>query len=152
MSGYAKAYLMRLRHLNARINTLLDKSWAHKEAAGRATSRLTATRVSGTSNHSQVEDNVIRYIMAEQQADRLIDEFVDAKREAKRLIEQIDAERFRVVLTARYIDLLDWEGVRQVMRPLYGERLSIQTVYNVHGYALLAFEKILENQNLTARE
>ena len=57
--------------------------------------------------------------------------------EARRLISRIPQERFREVLTLRYICGHSWRTVRDEM-DYAGEK----SVYKVHGWALQAAEKI----------
>ena len=69
----AKRYLLEYLPLRKRRDALLDELDRTQEASLRATSRLTATRLSGTSGHGGFENNAIRYVDCEEVLKKHID-------------------------------------------------------------------------------
>ena len=86
----AKRYLMEYRTMVRRRDALLDELDRLKEANQRATSRITAVRLSGTSGHGGFENGAIRVVDGENQLQeviRHIDECLRARLTYNRLIQ-----------------------------------------------------------------
>ena len=132
----AKQYLNRLRVMHKHIDKILERKQRYKFQAYRPTSSVTALRNSGTDHHSQVEDGVIKLIMAEEKADHLTDELVAAKREALALIECMAIDKQRQIIMLRYIEARQWEDICAAMN------CSCEIVNNWHGKALIELEAI----------
>jgi hypothetical protein len=126
----AKRYLMEYRSLVKRRDALLDELDRLREANQRATSRLTATRLSGTGGHGSFEDGAIRAIDAEGALNAIILQLDVSITERLGVIEQLNDERQKLVLTYRYINGWDWPEIMRVMN--YAERQA----FSIHGKAL----------------
>jgi len=133
----AKRYLMEYRNLIKRRDALLDELDRLREANQRATSRLTAVRLSGTGGHGGFENGAIRAVDTEASLRKVIariDACLDARLAA---IEGLTDERQKLVLTYRYINGWGWREIGQVMG--YEER----QVFRVHGDALAGIPRDL---------
>ncbi len=134
----AKQYLMDYRTLVKRRDALLDELDRMREATMRATSRMTATRLSGTSSHGGMEDSILRVIDGEERLKQVIagiDEALDVRLS---LIDQLTDERQKLVLTYRYINGLGWGEVIQKMQ------LSDRPVFIFHGKALSEISRLIK--------
>jgi DNA-directed RNA polymerase specialized sigma subunit len=134
----AKQYLMDYRALVKRRDALLDELDRMREATMRATSRMTATRLSGTSSHGGMEDSILRVIDGEERLKQVIagiDESLDARLS---LIDQLTDERQKLVLTYRYINGLGWDEVIRKMQ------LSDRPVFIFHGKALTEISRLIQ--------
>lgn len=133
----AKEYLRQLYFIDARINSKIRLRDHYKYMAGGGTSGVSALRDSGTSNHSKVEDYVIKMVDLEREIDAEVDALVDLRREAVALIALINDDRYRTILTMRYIDMAMWEFIGEAIH--YNKRQA----QRLHGKALLAFQTVM---------
>ena len=142
----AKEYLQSVRRANTDADRHISRLEHYREAAGYGTGKREATRISGTSQRSRVEDNVCALIDLEReamaQANCAVDVYVDAKEEARQVIERIPRQDYRTVLTLYYLDCLTWDKVAERMGK------SRQWVHRLHGWALVVFERIWKNHNI----
>ena len=68
-----------------------------------------------------------------------IEEYIELKEEAIKLIDSMSDGRHRLVLTYRYINGKTWEEIAVEMHYTY------QWVHRLHGQALIEFEKVLKS-------
>ena len=139
----AKRYLLEYLPLRRRRDALLDELDRTQEASLRATSRLTATRLSGTSGHGGFENSAIRYVDCEAVLQKHIDRIGRCLEERLDMIERLPDERQKLVLTYRYINGCEWEEICQVMH--YQER----QVFEHHGRALFEITQLLKVRSKT---
>lgn len=101
----------------------------YTDLATSATSSMEAVRVSGTGNHSKVEDNVVRLIDARGILGKELARCESVIAEAERLVSMLKGPKYSVT-TYRYLMGMQWDEVAQAVR--YDERY----VYKLHGWAL----------------
>lgn len=141
----AKEFLQSVRRANTDADRHVSRLEHYREAAGYGTGKREASRISGTSQRSRVEDNVCAMIDYEREhqlmgrANDAVDEFVDRRKTACDIIALIPRERYREVLYRYYIDGLTWRQVAEQMG------IGIRRVYKLHGWALVIFDKIKGN-------
>lgn len=138
----AKEYLQSVRQADSEADRQISILERYREAAGYGTGKHEATRISGTSQRSRVEDNVCALVDYEREhclmdlADEAVDLYVDRREEAASIIRRIPREQYREVLYRYYIDGLTWRQVADQMG------VSMRTVYRLHGWALLVFDRV----------
>ena len=137
----AKQYLMGYRALVQRRDALLDELDRMREATMRATSRMTAVRLSGTSSHGGMEDSILRVVDGEESLKQVIAEIDEALDVRLSLIDRLTDERQKLVLTYRYINGLGWDEVIAKMQ------LSERPVFRFHGEALAGIGKLMKIGN-----
>jgi hypothetical protein len=110
------------------------------DAATRCTGSMEAERVSGTGERSRVESAVCRMVdfEREQHLTARIDALVDMRQSAERIIARIESPRFRQVLRLRYLQMESWTWGWRRIASVMG--LPLTTVYELHGWALQAYE------------
>ena len=136
-----KAYLERAARLDMSIQTKLEQVEQFRSLAYKITSVIRAdSGVSGSTPKSALEDSVIKLCMAEQELDRQIDRFVDAKREIEGLLEHMEIDEERTLLEWRYLCLKSWEDIANAMH------FSKSYAYQLHRRALESFETILRTK------
>lgn len=135
----AKRYLMEYRTMVRRRDALLDELDRLKEANQRATSRITAVRLSGTSGHGGFENGAIRAVDGENQLQEVIRHIDECLRVRLVLIEQLPDERQKLVLTYRYINGDGWSWIMKTMH--YAERQA----FRVHGEALAEICRLMKD-------
>lgn len=134
----AKVYLGQLRFKNAKINSLLARRQRYKDLASRSTAVYRDMPGGGRRGSSSVEEYVCKIVELEREIDRRIDEYVDLTREIDALIRSVADERYRAVLTLRYINEWSWTKIAQEMN------YSVDWVWKLHGRALLEFDRVIK--------
>lgn len=118
----ARSSIKRVKAIKARMDFYMD-------LATKATSSLEAVRVSGTGNHSKVEDNVVRLIDAQELLDKELARSEHVIAEAERLIATLEEPKHSI-MAYRYLMGMRWDEIAQVVS--YDKRY----VYKLHGWAL----------------
>lgn len=132
----AKEYLSQAFRLDQQINSKLEQVARLKHMATQATGRFQAERISGTPQHSPMEDAVSKLIDLEYEINDDIDRLVDLKREMAAWIEKMGDPSCRLLLAMRYLDGNLWEKIALKLGydPL--------RVHQLHGRALKEFNLI----------
>ena len=136
----AKAYFEAVRNAERQLWLIKQQQRHAMEMAtrmgGQSESGIKSPNVS-----SQVESAAIRIadLDADLQAD--VKRYQDLVHQARKLIQQIPQEKFREVLTLRYLCNRPWKAIKALMG-YDGDK----SVFRVHGYALAAAEKILQKE------
>lgn len=171
----AKAYLLGYRHAMANLechvreyNRLcrqyddLQSAW---DRATRATSSITAVRVSGTPNHDSMANAVMDIIRLEQQhadskalyeqykgkADGTLDWLLDDMQRLADVglvrletISLIDDQRLQLLLFWRYfLPHMSWIKIADELSRLTGKHCGEDNVYKLHGKALAEVRRII---------
>ena len=119
--------------VDRRISELYDEVSRLKALSTRATSRWSATRSSGTGNHSNVETAMISVIDLEAQLDSEIDRLNAMRYRIQSAINKMDDERLKRILEMRYIRRKSWEAITIAMG------LQDRQSYYLHAVALEKF-------------
>lgn len=129
----AKVYLSAYPAMKKRLEDLKEELEYIRETATRATSKLTAERVSGTSMKDGMANAVIKGIETEERLQRTINNLSEALTVRLMLIEELEDEWEKLILTERYINGKSWDSV--LKRIPYAK---VQT-FKIHGHALNHF-------------
>ncbi len=141
---WAKNYLMQARYIDKEINLMQLELDQMRELL---TSPKTATikgDVVQEGRKGYYDDKYNKLIVLNEEISHKIDEFIDLKNTMRRQIEKIEDPRYRLVLTSRYINCIkDWDNIAQDLA--YSEKY----IFELHGQALIEFEKVNSLPNLT---
>lgn len=107
----AKEYLERIREIDREIDLLIAERNRTLDIVLQITVDPSDVRVQSGSISSRVENAAIRMIDLSEKIDNKIDEYIDMKAEAGRLIDRLDDSRYRAVLKYRYVDGMRWGNV-----------------------------------------
>lgn len=156
-----KAYMWGYRAIVNRVESLIrererlergldrvDSAW---QRATRATSRMTATRISGTGDHDSMANAVLDIIRYKGDAassaaslgklgeriNREIDAAADALAVRLSMIDRLSDERYKAVMVMRYVEGMDWERVCHALH--YESRW----VFVLHGKALEEIRRMM---------
>lgn len=135
----AKEYLSQLRYKNAKINSLLARQQRYRELASRSTAVYRDIPGGGQSHASSTEEYVCKIVDLGREIDRRIDEYVDLTRAIETLIRSVKDDRYREILTDRYITEWSWSKIAREMH------YSIDWVWELHGQALREFDRLLKS-------
>ena len=134
-------YLRQYAYLKLRRDDLRDELREIRENATRATSRMTAERVSGTSARDGMANAAVKAVGVEKRLETTIRNLEEALNMRVWLIEQMKDEREKTLLTERYISGRSWEEIQSRLF------LGRTAVFKLHGYALQHFWEIYSRQN-----
>lgn len=141
---WAKNYLMQARYIDKEINLMqleLDQMRELLTSPKTATIKGDVVQEGGRSHY---DDKYNKLIGLNEEISHKIDEFIDLKNTMRRQIEKIEDPRYRLVLTSRYINCIkDWDDIAQDLA--YSEKY----IFELHGQALIEFEKVNSLPNLT---
>ena len=132
----AREYMRELLRRSARIDALHERQRHYIALAERMTASYSGMP-GGRRQASRVEEYACKAADLARELDRRIDEYVDLVREAERLISRLPDERYRDVLTYRYLN--GWRFPR-VARAMGYER---KYIYRLHEQALHALDEIV---------
>ena len=130
----AKDYLENIRRIDKLIR---DKQTLHDhymDMATRATSRMTATRVSGTADHSPVADWGVKLVDLERELKRDIDDLYAFRQIAAAAVNSLSDSRLREVIELRYFRGYEW---MRIAREMGFDRSS---VWRLNAKALAALQ------------
>lgn len=132
----AKVYLRQYGAMKLRRDDLKEELMMIRQNATRATSRYTAERMSGTGRHDGMANAAVRAVEVEQKLQRVIGNIEEALEFRVWLIEQMQDEWEKTILTERYINGRDWDEIQDRMH------YSRTSMFELHGRALQSFWKI----------
>lgn len=130
----AKEYLSQAYRMDRKINSKIKQLTSLRESAMRATASIHAKRVSGTSQHSPMEDAIIKLIDLEHEINDDIDKLVDLKREIVIVIDAVKQPEYHLLLELRYLRYKRWEEIADVMN------CSWHNLHYAHAKALMAIK------------
>lgn len=133
-------YLNQYKAMKLRREDLVEELEYIRQKATKATSRITAERVSGTGMHDSMANAVIKGIETEEKLARLIANLEECLNMRLWLIEQLADEWEKTVLTERYINGRSWEDIQ---RRIPFERAE---TFRIHSRALQHFWKLHNDQ------
>lgn len=130
MMNTAKDFFEKCRRLDQRINAKLEEAQRVRALACRTTTSYSDEPRGGSAPQSKVEIGALRLIELEEELNATIDEYVDHRREAQRVIDVLSDSRYRDVLSWRYFSFWSWDKIAEAMGC---ERMQ---VWRLHGRAL----------------
>lgn len=132
-------YLSMYPALKLRRDKLKEELLMIRQNATRATSRMTAVRMSGTGKKDGMANAAIKAVDVEKRLEHIIG-VIEAELDFRlQLIEELENEWEKTLLTMRYINGIDWEGKDSILTKIPFER---SRMYEIHGEALEHFWEI----------
>lgn len=141
----AKTYLKQIRTLDIKIDDCMDEMEQLKSLATKVTCAYGGEVVSGSKNPDKMTAVVAKIIKLQEDINRDVDKYVDIKREAIELLSQVENPTHYKILHSRYVLYKTWEQIACEIGFTY------QWVCQLHGVALLEFEKIMKKSGLLDR-
>ena len=129
-----KEYLRQIRFVDMRIDNKLEQVERLKSKRESITTIL-SDMPRGGSGEDRLNAMTCRIWELEKQIDEDIDTLYDLKQEARERIEDIQDDRYRAILEAKY---LNGHGLKRIADTM---KYDFDWVRKLHGYALLAYEK-----------
>ena len=136
-SSPVKRYLMEYRALIQRRDALLFELERLRSATQRATTSFSTIGHCGAPDTAARENAILRVVDGEAKLMEVIQHIGDALAVRLVLLERLDDERHKTLLTLRYINGLSWE---QIGYDMHYERTQI---FDIHNAALDAIKGIM---------
>ena len=130
-----KQYLQQISRLDEIINNKLAEIAQLRELATSICAVKNNEKVQTTPNFDKIGTAICRIEKAEEEIDKLVDEYVDKKNLIISQIEGIKDETYYEILFARYIEKKNFEKIANEMT------YSFRNITRIHGRALQEFEK-----------
>lgn len=133
-------YLLQVKLCDAHINNKLEELAQLKALATKVTSTLKQDAVSGGGFGDKVGDVVSRIIDMQNEINAAIDEYVDKKKEVKRIIEKVtNPDQLNVLLKCYILH----ESLEQIACEM---GYSYRNICYIHGRALQAVAAVMEEE------
>jgi len=136
----AKEYLKSIKRADAIINEKLKELDQLRGMRYKITQTLKQVVSSGGGSRGGFTDASDRLIDLEREIDRDIDNFVDLKREAGKLLAKLENPKHYQVLHRHYVQFESFEQIAIDFENSY------RWVCIIHGRALQAFQKVMDKQ------
>lgn len=95
-----------------------------------------------TSRINRTEEQYIKYLEYDEKLNKRIDELYDIKQEILTVIDNVEDNRLRELLIARYVNFQKWEEIADS----FG--YDVRHIFRLHRRALAEAEKkLIENEN-----
>ena len=120
---------------------ILQQRREHYLTLAMSVAGLSSTPVQGGEKNSRTESAAIGLAEVADKLEKQAEQYLAAIRPAEELIEKLDKPRHREVLSLHYLQGYSWGRVSVMMG--YQDPKS---VFRVHGWALLAADKILNGR------
>ena len=135
----AKAYLKQVRKLDNLIENKLAEREQWRAIAMSATQQMGGERVQTSSNPQRMADAITKYVGIEMEIDKLVDKFVDKKREIISTIEKLNQKEYDLLhkVYIQYYTLDEYAAKKEK---------SYSWVTTVHGRALKKLQTILDER------
>lgn len=136
----AKEELRQILVDNAKINYKMEELERLKSMATKVTAAMGDEVVSRSRSPYTMENVVDKIIHAQDELNRMIDEFIDKKNYFSAIIDSLDNPAHIRILTGRYYDGKTLEKLSNEMC------YSYRHICNIHGDALQAVEKRMKEK------
>ena len=131
-----KQYLSQIERLDKMIQNKLSEIYQLKTMACSVTVSNEKERVQTSSDNDRLGSTVAKIVDLEKETDRLVDRFVDLKKEIMSIISMIKSERHREILFKKY---LEQKSLYEIAEEL---GMTDRGCKKAHKRALEEFEKI----------
>ena len=134
----AKEYLLSVQRAEHELKLLSEKRRHYEDLINSIGSHMSMAVVQTSGNSSKTETAAIGLVDYTETLAKKEKEYVALIQEANTLIAKIKQDKFREILTKRYLCGKSWKTIRLEMN--YKDEKS---VFRCHGYALRELQKVM---------
>ena len=134
----AKEFLGQIQQTDKQIISLIEQKERHRYYASKGTSTISAVRYGGTSEHSKIEDHVIKMIQFEKTIDKLNSDLMLYKSYVLAFIEMAYNPDHRTLLAYRYIHGWNWRNISMQLN------IDQSTAWRMHEKALVNIQLMID--------
>ena len=136
----AKEYLEKIKWYDVLIDSKLEELATLNSIVKRITPVMNTTGGGASGNQDKLGDTIAKIIDLQEEINRDVDNFVDRKREASRLLKKLENPLHYQILHKRYVLYKTFEQIAA------DTNYSYRNVTHAHGRALQAFDRVLEEE------
>lgn len=141
----AKEYLMQVRLLDRRIAHKREEVEQLKDRAMGITSGLSGSgRVQSTPEADKAGRIIARYVDLEREVEGMLVELCEKRDEIINTIHRLGDHRYVELLYLKYVRYMRLEEIACTMKRADGQPYSFRHILRLHGEALRALEKAIE--------
>ena len=133
----AKEYMLRASRAEAELRLIYKRRQHYSELATAIGVKLTGMP-HATGNSSRVEAGAVALVDLDEELAMRMETYRGIIRDADKKIAQIKQDKFREILTRKYLCMQSWKTIRDEM-----DYKDEKSVYRCHGYALRELQKLL---------
>lgn len=137
----AKDFFLAVRSAEHRLKILRARKLKYREMAS-SIGGMSETNIRSTGNRSRTENAALRLVEIEDELDESANQYVALIDKAELVLNQMHNQRYRDVLTYRYICCMSWRTTADEM-----DYQDVRSAYRVHGWALAAAQRILDKMS-----
>lgn len=137
-----KQYLSQIERLDRMIQNKLAEIYQLKTMACSVTVSNDSERVQTSRDKDRMGSTVAKIVDLERETNNIIDNFIKKRKKIIEQIDKIEDVDYYHVLSMRYVSRSTFEDIAK------NTNWSIRKVFNLHGKALLEFEKLFGNEYL----
>lgn len=134
----AKAYLERIRKCDTQIDNLIAIKQRVRERATVITPSISLAGSQGSKRSDKVGSASVEVADLERELDKAVGRYARQIRKTARMIDQLENPDYIKLLTMRYMEYAPFDQIAKEMGR------SVQGIFYMHGRALEALEKIME--------
>ena len=134
----AKDFMLSVRTAEKELKRISAKKRHYADLAMSIGAKIRVVVVDKTDNGSKTETAAIGLAEMQELLDKLEKEYVSLVKKAEDLIAKLPQEKFRDILTYKYLCDWSWKSIRDQLG--YKDEKS---VYRCHGYALKELQKVM---------
>lgn len=136
----AKVYLKRLHRYDALIKSKRAQRQRLYETATKITPNMSDDGGHGSGFSDKIGNAATKIADLDREIDKSICEYVDLLRAVTQIIERLEKPEHIRVLNMRYVECAPFKKIEEEMG------MTERGVHHLHGRALQAFEKIMEDR------
>lgn len=137
----AKQYLRKIRDLDKEISATLDQIEILHSQVTKTTSVMSDTP-KGQGEQDQLGTSIAKIVDLKKDFGVKLNHFVGLKAKAVIQIDSLEDNRHKLVLTHYYLNQKTWEETAVAMN------YSYRRILDLHGQALVEFQKILDKEEM----
>ena len=134
----AKEFMGQVRKAEEELIVISAKKRHYLDLMNAIGSKISSTVVQASGNSSKTETAAIGLYEMTKMLEEKEKEYVNLVKKAEEIIAKIKQEKFRQILTLRYLCRWSWKSIRDEMG--YKDEKS---TYRCHGYALRELQKVM---------
>ena len=134
----AKEFMERVRKAESELLAISAKKRHYLDLIQAIGAKMSSTVVQGSNTSSKTETAALGLYEMTKLLEEKEKEYVEIVKKAEEALAKIKQEKFRDILTYRYLCRWSWKSIRDQMG--YKDEKS---VYRCHGYALKELQKVM---------
>ena len=134
----AKEFLLSVQRAERELKLIADKRRHYEDLINSIGSHMSMAVVQRSGNSSKTEAAAVGLVDFTASLVKKEQEYVALIKKAEALIDKLEQEKFKAVLTKRYLCSKSWKTIRDEM-----DYKDEKSVFRCHGYALRELQKVM---------